>query len=253
MITIYRTGSEWEAAAERNIEITTAYARMYLRAPHVYRWAGMAALTSASVGRAMLMLRAARRTGAGLAIGLWGGEVERTLRLLGRGNVAVYDDIFWQHTAYDAGGLAAIEAAHREGRIDDQLRDGWRSIDAGRRNGDAEAVWHGNRCLLEFEQRVVLQRAVYDQEQSLWRRLAGWMPSPLPLHAETFETWSRNGNPARFEDRWAWIEHSLLPRYRSLAEHDAGRLRWSIDALAVGRSALLPMPLYTRRTATAAA
>lgn len=253
MFTILRTGSEYETAATRNTEITAAYAQMYLRAPHLYRWAGMAALTSASVGRAMSMLRLARVTGAGMAIGLWGGEVEHTLRLLARGNAAVYDDIFWQHTAYDNGGLAAIDAAHSAGRIDDQTRDGWRSIDAGRRNGDAEAVWQGNRSLLQFEQRVVLQRAVYNQDQSLWRRLAGWMPSPLPLHAETFETWSRNGNPALFEDRWAWIEHSLLPRYRSLAEHDAGRLRWSIDALAGGRWALLPLPALNRRTVVAAA
>ena len=252
MITNFRTGSEWEAAAERNIEISADYARMYLRAPQLYRWAGMAALTSASVGRAMMMLRAARLTGAGLAIGLWGGEVEHTLRLLGRGNAAVYDDIFWQHTSYDAGGIAAIEAAHRQGRIDEQTRDGWRSIDLGRRSGDAEAVWQGNRGLLEFEQRVVLQNAVYNQDQSLWRRLSGWMPSPLPLHAETFETWNRRGNPARFEDRWAWIEHSLLPRYRALAENNAARLRWSIDALAAGRSALLPLPVYGRPTVAAA-
>lgn len=252
MIKIYRTGSEWEAAAARNTEITAAYAQMYLRAPHLYRWAGMAALTSASVGRAMMMLRAARWTGAGLVIGLFGSEIERTLRLLGRGNAAVYDDIFWQHPAYDAGGLPAIEAAHRDGRIDDQTRDGWRQIDAGRRNGDAEAVWAGNRSLLMFEQRVVLQRAVYNEDEPLWRRLAGWMPSPLPLHAETFETWSRDGNPARFEDRWAWIENSLLPRYRSLVEREAGSVRWSIDALAGGRSALLPAPVRIRRTAVTA-
>ena len=224
---------------------------MYLRAPQLYRWAGVAALTSASVGRAMMMLRAARFTGAGLAIGLWGGEVEHTLRLLGRGNRHVRRYLLAAHLVR-CRRQRAIEAAHRQGRIDEQTRDRWRSVDLGRRSGDAEAVWQGNRSLLEFEQRVVLQNAVYNQGSVAVAPPSGWMPSPLPLHAETFETWNRRGNPARFEDRSAWIQHSLLPRYRALARTTQRGCAGRSTRLPPAALRLLPLPVYGRPTVAAA-
>ena len=54
---------------KRNEAITAAYAEMYLRNPQVYKWAGMAALTSATVGRALVMKRFhARARGRGARV-----------------------------------------------------------------------------------------------------------------------------------------------------------------------------------------
>src|SRR5262245_50210971 len=98
---------------KRNEAITAAYAEMYLRNPQIYKWAGMAALTSATVGRGMYIMRGLRQAHLGSVVGLFGGEVAETFRNLGVGNRAVFADIYWQHMAYEEGGLAEIERIFR--------------------------------------------------------------------------------------------------------------------------------------------
>jgi hypothetical protein len=52
---------------------------MYLRNPAVYKWAGMAALTSAAVGRGMYMIHYLKQSRMGLMVGLF-GRLELTYR-----------------------------------------------------------------------------------------------------------------------------------------------------------------------------
>ncbi len=77
--------AQWRSRANRRIEftpgnpadratvlksneyVTAAYAEMYLRNPAVYKWAGMAALTSAAVGRGMYMIHYLKQSRMGLA------------------------------------------------------------------------------------------------------------------------------------------------------------------------------------------
>src|SRR5881296_2744912 len=126
---------EWEARASRRIEltdgnlderaivfkrnqaITAAYAEMYLRDPQIYKWAGMAALTSATVGRGMYIMRGLKQTRLGSMIGLFGREVAETFDNLGVGNLAVFADIYWQHMAYEQGGIAELEGIFRSGGL----------------------------------------------------------------------------------------------------------------------------------------
>ncbi len=110
--------SEQMIVFKRNQAITAAYAEMYLRNPQVYKWAGMAALTSATVGRGMYLMYGLREAHLGSVVGLFRSEVAETFRQLGVGNRAVFTDIYWQHIAYEYGGLAELEAIGRAGGLD---------------------------------------------------------------------------------------------------------------------------------------
>jgi hypothetical protein len=202
----------------RNLHITEAYAEMYLRAPGVYKWAGMAALTSATVGRGMRLMLAMRHTGASMLIGLWPREAETVFRQLCAGNSLVFTDIYWQHLAYERAGLAEIEAVAADEGLDPQVLEGWRQIDQGRQEGNAELVWQGNTALLEYEQRQVLQPGVYDQDPELWRRIAGWIPSPIPAQYETFASYAATDDIGVFASRWRWIVERMLPRWQALSD-----------------------------------
>src|SRR5215213_9176451 len=67
--------SDYASVLRRNEYVTAAYAEMYLRNPEVYKWAGMAALTSAAVGRGMYMIHYLKQSHMGLMLGLFGHEV----------------------------------------------------------------------------------------------------------------------------------------------------------------------------------
>jgi hypothetical protein len=81
------------------------------------------------------------------------GELARELRYVEttflRMQRDIFDDLAWQHVAYDAGGIDAIRALHEAGEIQAVHLDGWEAIDAGDVTG-------GNRLLLHHEQRTVI-------------------------------------------------------------------------------------------------
>jgi len=226
--------SEHLIVFKRNQAITAAYAEMYLRNPQVYKWAGMAALTSATVGRGMYLMYGLRQARLGSVVGLFGREVAETFRQLGVGNRAVFTDIYWQHIAYEQGGLAELEAIGQAGDLNQRALQGWRTIDAGRRVGNQDLVWQGNTVLLQFEQQEVLQPQVYDRNQALWAEVSGWIPSPIPGHREIFGDFARGGNIGVFHERWRWIEGRMLPRWRALADSQPARVRRLLQSLMLG-------------------
>ena len=214
----------------RNQAITQAYAEMYLANPEAYKWAGMAALASELVGDGMGTARFAKTLGSGYARSSEfapGGQAigdlgSRMLDGLIAGNGAVYEDIFWQHLAYEHGGVDALEQAGARGKLDDAALEGWRQIDQGIKAGNADPVWAGNRDLLRYEQYDVLQPVVYDQNRTLWAQASGravdWvkpLDSPMPGDRVTFQTRVPGGDIGNFRDRWSWIEGSILPAWRS--------------------------------------
>jgi hypothetical protein len=245
---IAATGSNLDEHAtvfKRNEAITAAYAEMYLRNPRIYKWAGMAALTSATVGRGMYIMRGLQQTRLGSVVGLFGGEVAETFQNLGIGNRAVFADIYWQHMAYEEGGLAEIERIFRAGQLDRRALRGWRQIDTGRRAADQELIWAGNTALLHFEQKHVLQPQVYDRNRALWREVSAWIPSPIPGHHEIFADFAPGGNIGDFTERWRWITGSMLPRWRELSETQPVRVKRLLQSLMLGGDPLalpgLPM------------
>lgn len=64
----------------------------------------------------------------------------------------IFDDLAWQHIAYEEGGIDAMEALHERGHIDDVHLGAWRDITAGGR----ELVERGNRDLLHHEQERII-------------------------------------------------------------------------------------------------
>lgn len=243
--------AQWETRAQRRIDlmadattlheivqrnelVTAAYAEMYLRNPTVYRWAGMAALTSAAVGRGMYLMAMLQRSRLAPLIGLLNSDVMEVIRLLGEGNLAVFNDIYWQHMAYEWGGMAEIERVFRAGQLDRMALLGWQQIEQGRHTGNADLIWQGNTTLLYFEQREVLQAKVYDGNPHLWRLLSGWITSPMLGQYQTFEAFDPHGSLGIFEQRWRWIEQSMLPWWHYLAEQQAPAVEAALQAHLLG-------------------
>jgi hypothetical protein len=244
--------TEWQAWANRRIEfvpgnpgnraavfkrneyVTAAYAEMYLRHPALYKWAGMAALTSAAVGRGMYMMHYLKRSRMGSMIGLFSHEVRDVSYMLGIGNLAVFEDIYWQHLAYERAGIGELERIGRAGKLDQQVLRAWRQIEAGRRANDQELIWEGNRGLLYYEQKEVLQPKVYDGDAALWKALSGWIRSPIPGHAETIEVFAPRANIGLFEDRWQWIEQRMLPRWKQLSARHPERVERRLQVRMIG-------------------
>lgn len=257
--------AQWQARANRRIEfvpgnpldrssvirrneyVTAAYADMYLRNPALYKWAGMAALTSAAVGRGMYMMRALRQSHMWSMLGLFGREVADISYTLGVGNLAVFEDIYWQHMAYDRGGLAELEPIYRAGKLAPLVWESWRQIDAGRRTNDQALIWEGNRGLLYYEQKEVLQPAVYDGSEATWKALSGWIASPIPGHNETIEAFDPRANIGVFADRWRWIDGRMLPAWQALAERHPQRVEARLHVRMIGGPPfLLPAMLIGR-------
>jgi hypothetical protein len=244
--------AEWQARANRRIEfvpgnpgnraavfkrneyVTAAYAEMYLRNPSVYKWAGMAALTSAAVGRGMYMMHYLKRSHMASVIGLFSREERDVSYMLGIGNLAVFEDIYWQHLAYERAGIGELERIGRAGKLDQQVLRAWRQIEAGRRANDQELIWEGNRGLLYYEQKEVLQPKVYDGDAALWKALSGWIRSPIPGHAETIEVFAPRANIGLFEDRWQWIEQRMLPRWKQLSARHPERVERRLQVRMIG-------------------
>lgn len=208
----------------RNEAVTRAYAELYFLDPATYKWAGMAAFASDLVGDGIRQADAGRRSGLPWVPGLSDFSFTELSLALQGGNALVFADIYWQHLAYEHGGLEAIEGAFRVDEIDELAVAGWRSIDGGRRSGDQDAIWAGNRRLLRYEQEFTLQEGVYDHHRHTFRRLSSEVPglvapltSPIPGDPVTFQDHHSWGDIGDFGDRWSWITESMLPAWR---EHE---------------------------------
>ena len=75
-----------------------------------------------------------------LQIPLLSSAMDLAYNMVGRGNKAIYDDIYWQHLAYRDGGLAEMAALFEEGSLEPQLYLAWRMIDQGWQSGDESEV-----------------------------------------------------------------------------------------------------------------
>jgi hypothetical protein len=225
--------------AEMNRRITAAYAEMYLRNPSKFLWAGMAAFASREVGKGMGQAQTLQeQAGTGLgAVALLGGmptgaELKEALAI---GNLYVYRDMYWQHLAYSQGGLEEMRRLRDQNELSASCYEAWEKIDRGN-------VWEGNRLLLKWEQENTLQKAVYDRFPDAFKKLsslARYIPSllesPIPGDGNSFTKVVPNGNLGVFADRWKWIEQSMLPAWRKLADGNPNEVRRSMDELLKGK------------------
>lgn len=232
-----------------NRQVTSAYAKMYLTNPSIFKWAGMAAFASSEVGRGMqLAWQLGFESGTGLftsAITWIGGLVtgrggsvgfmmgKLLFWALSFGNQLVWLDIFWQHVAYRDSGLGTLKDARQAGEIPQRVLDAWTMIDGGVTKNEIEGVWTGNALLLMYEQQEILQTQIYDLKEvkELWPAISPDVPTPIPGHGVPFASYVSNGNIGVFSDRWKWIFESMLPAWQTLETDEPERTKRLIQAL----------------------
>lgn len=236
----------------QNLLISKAYAEMYLSNPKVFKWAGMAAFASATVGLGILggkmtdvfvdaQYRSARAKSLE-ASALSGGrapalpDVKERINatdidnMLIAGNKAVFRDIYWQHLAYRENGLEPLLGLLGAMRNNGLLVEGWKTIDRGAKLGITGMIWAGNQLLLQYEQQFTLQR-VYDSYAETADMLSYALISPLPDQLAAFQFDFPGGSIREFHPRWTWITTRLLPQWRQL---DAGGLESRIRLIVMG-------------------
>jgi len=239
-------------AFHHNVEISARYAWIHRQLPTCFKWAGMAAIASHHVRLALLPLRLhADRTGyVEIPRGLGRRKVllledVNTIRAT---NSAIFDDIFWVHLAYVTAddGIGRLRALLGAERHYAPVLAGFEVIDRGRRvlEGGAgsaaarraaeELVWEGNVVLLEHEQRALVQPR-FDRLSCAFARLvsmgaattfdARGLRNEVAFFTSFYLDSLTRGLPdvlrarawpriTRFDDRWRWIETSVVPRFR---------------------------------------
>src|SRR5918994_1877085 len=236
----------------RNLEISSCYAWIYKLLPAYFKWAGMAAFASYHVRLALYPFRLdTDRTGyvdIPRSVARHRPFLAEDVNTIRATNNAIFDDIFWVHLAYSSAddGIDRLRTLLGGERHYAALLSGFEAIDRGRRvlesgAGSAQArraaedlIWEGNVQLLEHEQRVVVQPS-FDRLSCAFARLFS-MGSTLSFEVHglrnelsyftSFYLYSLTRGTAqalrahawptitRFDDRWRWIEASIVPRFR---------------------------------------
>jgi hypothetical protein len=254
---------------ERNRLITGAYADMYMSNPDAMKWSGMAAYASDLVGEGMqqsYMLQAGDNSPLGaLAMGAIGApDGERVRELLAVGNAGVFDDLMWQHIAFQSGGIEELQRAAEAGEIPPEQLAGWMQINAGntalteaRASGDQtaidaanEQIWGGNNALLQYEQQVFLQNLVYDSSPEARTAFefmsSGWnvlgLNSPIPGGESFGDFQDRTGATGTPDigdagQRWDWIRDSMAPGYRARETGDNASMMADMQRFSRGEGA----------------
>lgn len=189
------------------------YADLFERRPDQFLWAGMATLAGGTFYAAFQDLHVLRRgledgsvaaDEAGdvlrrLYPGLPGHVVDQLGDAAARDAAAfarevrhvettfldmqrqIFDDLAWQHFAYEQGGLAAMEALRERGELEPVHLLAWREIDGG-----GDGIAQGNRRLLEHEQRWIIgddYDRIRDHSPVAWAMTVGMSvvaDSPVP-------------------------------------------------------------------------
>lgn len=241
-------------AFHRNVEISARYAWMYGLLPVCLKWAGMAALASHHVRLALYPLRLVTDCRGNLDIPRALGSPKVFLladvNTIRETNNGIFDDIFWVHLAYTAAddGIRCLRALLGSEPEYDTVLSGFELIDRGRRvledpasspderAAADELVWEGNLRLLEHEQRALVQPH-FDGLSCRFARLASMgsatsfevsgLRHELRYFTSFYLSSAPRGSPTaarargwpritEFDDRWRWLESSVVPRFRRL-------------------------------------
>lgn len=241
-----------------NKKITKAYANLYLDNKN-FKWAGMAAFASNSVGKGMV-------ESSGAFCRTFSNICPEIFRTLAAGNFGVYNELGWQHEAYRIGGICLIEY-HKNALSNDivnpslgnqLLLNSWQLIDQGIKSGNPNLVWQGNRNMLEYEQTQFLQHTVYDPSRAAWKILSEStiplfkpeLESPVPLDGRNFREYIFQHRPffncftntctdiGNVVQRWGdgdkingWILGSMLPHWQRLESTRPGLVLVEISKL----------------------
>ncbi|MDQ2755740.1 MAG: hypothetical protein M3Y71_04140 [Actinomycetota bacterium] len=237
----------------RNMEISSRYAWLHAQQPTCFKWAGMAAIASHHARLVLFPFRL-DADGSGYvdlprSLSRWRLLTDDVNRMREVNN-AIYDDIFWVHLAYltAADGMEDLRRLLGPHREYAGLLAAFETIDRGRvvladqgspqevRREAADLVWAGNLALLKHEQRVVVQ-PLFDRLSGTFARMAS-MGATTSFEVRglrkqvryftSFPVYSLTGGLGaalktrtvpritRFDDRWRWLETTVVPRFRRL-------------------------------------
>lgn len=227
-----------KASRVRNKLINRAYAEMYLSDPIAFKWAGLAAFASRSAGSKLGLLRDGSCLGAPalvahplIAVALWfsSASCDYIYDRVSQGNQAIYEDIYWQHLAYQNGGINELTRICKQGDLPEELLAAWEQIDLGKKTNNLDLIWQGNTALLAYEQREVIQPILYEGavNKPLWKLISladkflGFLiTSPVPEEEQLFRDHLPAGDLGDFEDRWQWCTERIFPTWQSFeTEH----------------------------------
>lgn len=93
----------------RNVRITAAYAELAQANPKAFVWAGAASIASYKVGTTLRALSSQILADLKAGETLQAEILKRAFTDLANGNQAVYNELFWQHLAFNYGGVALIK------------------------------------------------------------------------------------------------------------------------------------------------
>jgi hypothetical protein len=96
--------------------------------PDKFIWMGAASGVSNQVGRVMRATQSEWRVAKSNNNKLLATIAEQMVNALGAGNKAVYDDLYWQHLAFQSGGIALMRQFAQSGQIEEQHLAGWEKI-----------------------------------------------------------------------------------------------------------------------------
>ncbi len=137
----------------------------------------------------------------------------------------IFDDMAWQHRAFQASGFRAVRYAAQASQKPQDERDFlesiWPRMDIARARGDRAAIVRITADIMEREPRVLAQPsyekmktlAPFDLVTTVFSAAA---QSPVPGGAK-FSECVPNGSLGNPEERMAWISYSIVPE--SLINH----------------------------------
>ncbi len=209
-------GKKWNDQKDPSVtnkHITDAYARQYLSNPDVFKWSGLAALASNTVGVGLKVPNDALKS------------------FLSQGNQAVFNDIHWQQRVYADKKLDGLKFFKETGALNSARYNAWEKIDSGHRAKDQLQVWEGNNELLRIEQKDTLQ-PLYDKYKDKLKGVSFVAYSPVPGSFSPFQSTNPGGDITEFEQRWTWIQKSILPDWKKLEATDSEKIKKEFEEMA---------------------
>lgn len=207
---------------ERASEYYDFYAQMWNMDPAM-SWAGLARVVGGQVVSGISDAQWGIRAQPGfIDLGGWLGDVPKAdieafqLELL-RGGRAIFRDVGWQHYAYNASGLGALQYVFDTQGVEESLPelvlDGWKLIDEGDREDDADKILAGSLEIARYEQNVVIVET-YNQLEAIGNGLlvnamSYLAENPVPGGDHYRDVVGLGSLLSNTEKRWNWVTAGL--------------------------------------------
>jgi hypothetical protein len=208
---------------ERASEYYDFYAQMWDMNPAM-SWAGLARVVGGQVVSGISDAQWGIRAQPGfIDLGGWLGDVPKAdieafqLELL-RGGEVIFKDIAWQHYAYLSSGITALQFVYEtqvgaENILPELVFDGWKLIDEGAREGNANKILAGSLEIARYEQNVVIVDTYVQLDLIgnglLVNAMSVLAENPVPGGDHFRDVVGLGSQLSDTEKRWNWVTAGL--------------------------------------------